>query len=299
MDSYLTNLIYLYEDIISNNAYNDINDIITSFKIYLSRFNLNNEDINQIIFDFFNNNYMNVEMDVIENIMLPDIIHQSPINIFQNFLNNYHSQEEILESKNDDIIDGFNELPNYYNNDDIFDDLTELDSELDDLDEINEETNPINSYNINMNNFTDIENEIINIFNNEINNHFNNYNIYRGADADDIGRAGRRNGFNLGNIFNMSVTYHYEPELHDEYKDDDVVVVLNDEEFKNIKKYNNKDEDLNCCICCDDIEINDEISELNCGHKFHTECIEKLLKQYSNKCPVCRQECGSSKYINV
>ena len=34
------------------------------------------------------------------------------------------------------------------------------------------------------------------------------------------------------------------------------------------------------------------IRQLNCNHIYHKECIDKYLLEYSNKCPICRAECG-------
>jgi hypothetical protein len=41
-----------------------------------------------------------------------------------------------------------------------------------------------------------------------------------------------------------------------------------------------------CCICL--IEDNKYIS-LDCGHKLHKSCLNKLL-EYNNKCPMCRKK---------
>ena len=323
MDRYLNELIYLYEDIINNGSYIDIDDMITSFKIYLSRSNLNEDYMNDIILNFFNNNYMEIDLETIQNITIPHTVFTQPMNILRemsNVLNNYNHYEESLEEKEDDIIieeiddeqneiiNNFNALPQYYNNDELFEDLTELTEDLTDeeLPDLDEDVNPINTHNINLNNhlqsISELENQFINIFNDEIQNFYTNNHRFVGAGVLDEGRAGRRNGFNVNNIsdvFNLSFTYTYEPELNEEYKMDDVIPVLNEEDLKEIKKYNNQNEELNCCICIDNIKIDEEVSELKCGHKFHTECIEKLLKEYTNKCPVCRYECKSSKYINI
>ena len=49
-----------------------------------------------------------------------------------------------------------------------------------------------------------------------------------------------------------------------------------------------------CYICLDNIQINNEVSELSCKHTFHYECIEKWVNiQKENRveevvCPVCR-----------
>ncbi|XP_054255541.1 E3 ubiquitin-protein ligase TTC3 [Indicator indicator] len=41
-----------------------------------------------------------------------------------------------------------------------------------------------------------------------------------------------------------------------------------------------------CTICHD--ELGEDLCELECGHRFHGECIRKWLKQQSSTCPICR-----------
>jgi hypothetical protein len=76
----------------------------------------------------------------------------------------------------------------------------------------------------------------------------------------------------------------------------DVVVTLNTEELNNLKKYKiDKKLEEKCSICMMDIDVDQEICELHCEHKFHSsECIEPYLKQYNYKCPICRKEVGKS-----
>ncbi|NWW93779.1 DZIP3 ligase, partial [Rhynochetos jubatus] len=41
-----------------------------------------------------------------------------------------------------------------------------------------------------------------------------------------------------------------------------------------------------CTICHD--ELSRDWCELECGHRFHRECIRTWLKQHSSTCPICR-----------
>lgn len=54
-----------------------------------------------------------------------------------------------------------------------------------------------------------------------------------------------------------------------------------------------KQQDIECCICCENVKKNEYIRELNCGHTFHKKCIDKWLissmKEKENvSCPMCR-----------
>jgi hypothetical protein len=51
------------------------------------------------------------------------------------------------------------------------------------------------------------------------------------------------------------------------------------------------DDDLNCCICMESKE-NHEICQLNCQHKFCSECIVTLVNRNRNnsECPLCRTQ---------
>ena len=76
---------------------------------------------------------------------------------------------------------------------------------------------------------------------------------------------------------------------------EDVKIVLTNEEFNKLgrKKYKDVEKDGNeskCTICLNKIEDDEEIIQLECGHFFHINCIEKWLKKCSNKCPNCRVE---------
>jgi hypothetical protein len=77
----------------------------------------------------------------------------------------------------------------------------------------------------------------------------------------------------------------------------DVAVTLDDDEFKNLKKYKlEKNLEDSCSVCMSKLEIEQEVIELQCVHTFHSECIETYLKEYNYKCPICREEVGKPKF---
>jgi len=78
---------------------------------------------------------------------------------------------------------------------------------------------------------------------------------------------------------------------------EDVVITLNEDELKSLKKYKlDKDLEEKCSICMIGSEKEQEITELHCIHNFHSECIEPYLKEYNYKCPICREEVGKPKF---
>jgi len=77
---------------------------------------------------------------------------------------------------------------------------------------------------------------------------------------------------------------------------DDVLVSLDNNDLINLKTYKNiKTDNINCCICMDDIQDNEMICELRCNHQFHELCIKTYLSKYNYKCPLCRESAGSTK----
>lgn len=76
----------------------------------------------------------------------------------------------------------------------------------------------------------------------------------------------------------------------------DVLITTDDKDIENLeisKLENNLNSD--CSICISSLIKDDEIIKTKCSHTFHKDCIIKYLKEYSNKCPICRTEVGKTK----
>jgi len=56
--------------------------------------------------------------------------------------------------------------------------------------------------------------------------------------------------------------------------------------IKNI--INNKKKENECAICLDKMMPNDNVTSLECGHKFHSNCIRRSLTATRGLCPLCR-----------
>lgn len=88
-----------------------------------------------------------------------------------------------------------------------------------------------------------------------------------------------------------------------EMEDVRMVVSQSDIDKLLIVKYN-KDEppegltDNTCVICQDEFKDGEELTKLPCVHYFHKGCIFKMLKEYSNKCPTCRNEVAHGVPLN-
>ena len=135
-----------------------------------------------------------------------------------------------------------------------------------------------------------ISNELQNINDNNqtINNNENNYEINNANNNEIV------NSNNLLNVFRNFLNLHMENSPN---TFEDVNVSLDDEELNNLKTFTNDNlTKIDCCICLESSNVNDEISELPCNHKFHSNCIKNYLKSYNYKCPICRMAVGKTKY---
>lgn len=63
---------------------------------------------------------------------------------------------------------------------------------------------------------------------------------------------------------------------------------------------NKKRPDNECCICSTEYQNDDALTQLNCKHEFHTECIVPWLKKHPhNSCPLCRSSLLPDSLIDV
>lgn len=86
---------------------------------------------------------------------------------------------------------------------------------------------------------------------------------------------------------------------------EDVTVALTDEALDKLAPLNKNQlqekvgivpEDRDCHICLNMYKDDDENQKymlLPCEHYFHYDCLHPYLKDYSYKCPICKEECGS------
>jgi len=89
-------------------------------------------------------------------------------------------------------------------------------------------------------------------------------------------------------------------ELQDYTEQNDIKIVVPEEEVNKLREMlyeKEKCKNENCAICLEDFKDLERVKILKCEHNFHPDCIDPWLKLYSNKCPLCRDECKTKKYI--
>ena len=83
-------------------------------------------------------------------------------------------------------------------------------------------------------------------------------------------------------------------EVYREYKRDlDKIEVDYKENIQKAQTRFIKQTVTECGICRTEMDCDDEskVTELNCGHEFHTDCVRLWFEGNSNTCPYCRQVC--------
>jgi hypothetical protein len=100
-------------------------------------------------------------------------------------------------------------------------------------------------------------------------------------------------------FFSMLINNNFEEIIQPLQPLGNVVVTTDENDIKKLttKKLDGKLESK-CSICMDCMDKDQYVTILNCDHTFHQECIETLMKEYSNKCPLCRKDIGTG-YANV
>ncbi|XP_059644918.1 putative RING-H2 finger protein ATL12 [Cornus florida] len=59
-----------------------------------------------------------------------------------------------------------------------------------------------------------------------------------------------------------------------------------------VRRYEGKDEGVECAVCLCKIEEGDEIRELRCEHLFHRVCLDRWVGYRHITCPMCRDSLG-------
>jgi len=253
---YIKQNLFQYDNINTDEKLNDI--IINFYKKY---------DIDITTIDFSklniigqtNTEFYNPEIEYFNNF----------INIYNNLINTT-IEDELDENVENDLfnsnLDSDGDI-NSSNND------TEIDTDY---------NNDSNSQEQNIDSNSQEQNIVSNSFNNHNITQVTNISPNRFLDIIDI----------FTQALNNSQTYEQEME--------DVLVTLDDNDYNNLIKIKYSDlkenKEKKCSICIDEYKDDDDIIVLPCKHYFHKNCVQEWLKEYNYKCPICRKECGKSKY---
>lgn len=69
---------------------------------------------------------------------------------------------------------------------------------------------------------------------------------------------------------------------------------------RNLEIYERNSEiDNECAICLAEVQSTDPITSLPCGHRFHTECLQRSLEAGIAVCPLCRSVIPDNDYAHL
>ena len=270
--------------------------IIKRLKIILLNDNMNLEEVNNYLVDFYNNFGLNLSLEEIQAI---NVNPSSLVSMYVNLINQ-PNLSTIPENNNESNN-------NSQNSSDIDEDPDDnLDNNLDnspDNDGSNTDENPpLNLFNIPITaNFTHINylhnSNYSNIFTIPLNSNLNN-SLLPQLENIISNQPVLPQEFNLFTnlINNITTNNFYNNNLQPvpEYEED-VLVTLDDKDLNDLITSKASGNEDRCTICLGDIEKDEDIINLKCSHTFHDECLRQYLKDYDFKCPICREEVGKSK----
>ena len=299
--------------------------VIGDLKRYLRQRNYDNDNINLLLFQFYQYYDINISYEEVCNVNN---------NMYFYIRNNSNNEEHYNEEPNNEEPN--NQEPN--------------NEEPDNQEPNNQEINNNNLYNqpynyifrnINHYIFSNILddnqnlepnnniNNNININNNNNNNNINNDNLDNNNDNININNNLNNNRIiyvnnNFINRLNNFLHVDFNNNQHNqEYNDipvprlnsnlllqainimlpqqnqamlEPVAVALDDKCLEQLKEkvLEEKIEGM-CMICFDEFDVEQTVLELPCKHLYHKDCISPYFKEHSNKCPICRCEVGKSK----
>lgn len=244
--------------------YQNEEDIIKQLKSYLLDSNIDINQINMILFDFYKFFSIDISMEMIQGVDFP-VSEQ-----------NFESLLSSLEHQIEDAIDNEDTNEN--------DELPEL---------VPPQPQPVlffSNYNINGPIIQPVLPPIFNnIFQNNIPLNLNN--IFQNMDIPLNNNNVHNNMIDMINHFLDGI----EPLLA-QPNYENVKVATDEEDIMKLKTKTLEDKhDDDCTICMGTMVKDEVVIELGCNHTFHKDCIVPYLKDYNYKCPLCRKEVGKSK----
>ena len=304
--------------------------VIGDLKRYLGQRNYDNNNINLLLFQFYQyydinisyeevcnvaNNNMYFYMRNIHNNQEPDNQepdNQEPDNQEPDDQEPDNQEPDNQEPDNNNL---YNQPYNYifrninhYIFSNILDDNQNLEpnNNINNNININNNNNNINNDNLNNDNLNNNNNDNINNNNNlnnnriiYINNNFiNRLNNFLHVDFNNNQQNQEYNDIPIPRLnsnlllqaINIMLPQQNQAML------EPVAVALDDKCLEQLKEkvLEEKIEGM-CMICFDEFDVEQTVLELPCKHLYHKDCISPYFKEHSNKCPICRCEVGKSK----
>ena len=268
--------------------------------------------------EYENNNYRNY-INQHENVMF----NQYETNQIQNntFFNNLLSN--ITSSLQDQINNLENNQINTEVNVSTIDSSIDLETEINEIIEVNEENKETEENELNIDcsiedNYLDIQsNNDLHVEdsdedqqpNNQDTININNIN-YNNLDlntSDDYLEVNTLTNEYINIIRNtISDTFdtfqnHNDLNINNNNFDENIIIALTKEDFDELEIIGEDEniQDEKCNICLTELDKDNKIIKLKCGHFFDYECIENWLRKHSNKCPTCRIEIAKGEPINL
>jgi len=293
--------------------------IIRRLKIILQDYNMNLENINEYLVEFYNSFGLTFTLEDIQNI---NVEANSLLSLFltngdvQMTINENNPQDNInITSLLDNIINQSNNIINQSNNiNNITPNNIETenynsdDSNSDDSNSDDSNSDDSNSEDSNLTNPTNPANPAnpVNLPSLLINQNINNLPVF----INDIQNIVPQNMILTSelNMFNTIINFinqsnqvnniNYTNNQEDNF-DEDVLVTLDEKELADLNKelVETKQKDR-CTICLQDINPGEYMTTLKCSHYYHYECITEYLKEFDYKCPICREDVGKT-YAHV
>ena len=171
-----------------------------------------------------------------------------------------------------------------------------------------------NNYNQMMNNFNNWMNNLNNNMNNRNQNsnnsnsgprvyHFNfnnmmdnlnDFNFNYSYEVNDVIRESRNNASIRSSRNNLTSSINNSVNLNDfsggEKKKLQLILEMDEYQYKHIQKYDDSRKETNCAICLEDFKNTDIIKAFcTCKHIFHKKCLLNWLKDH-DICPLCKHD---------
>ena len=240
-------------------------DIIKQLKNYLIDNSIDPVQINTILFDFYRFFNMDMMMEVIQDVE-PEISENANLqSLFESFLNPPVIEEELEDLDNNE-------------NEQLQPVLLFSSSHMMNQPFGNQLLQPaiLEAFN----------SSFINVFNSSIGMQLNLQQLNQNHINSGVVHQ------NMLNILDNLLAGLSQPA----YNQENVKVTTDEEDIMKLKTktLEEKLEDK-CTVCMGDMIKDELVTELPCNHTFHKDCIEPYLKEYTYKCPVCREEVGKIK----